>query len=170
MVVVVKIYDAVSTKTCLIWKEHWHKRFSYWRVSRLETLTLPYTVWVQQLLMQCSPDGPLCNIWLCCYLSHADTWILFNTVQDTLLNIRCSSPIDSKRLKCSCVSKAVINGGICFMVWMASVWEHLLAEAHCLQPLYICMTLQKMHVHHFIKWIPIHTIVFMITQCNKIRI
>jgi hypothetical protein len=58
----------------------------------------------------------------CNCLSHAETWILSNTVQDMFLYIRypdgyLSSPVDSKRQMFQ--SKSMISGSRGFMLWMA---------------------------------------------------
>jgi hypothetical protein len=56
------------------------------------------------------------------------------------------------------------------MVWMVLIQERFLVEACSPLITAICTAIHKMHVHQYVKQIPIHTVVFVTTQYNKVRI
>jgi hypothetical protein len=57
-----------------------------------------------------------------------------------------------------------------FMVWITSVWERFVIEALSPPTIAICTAIHKMHVRQFVKRMPIHIVIFKITQYKEIRI
>jgi hypothetical protein len=130
-----------------------------------------YCKWQGCSSYSCSAPG--CQLFQ--HSSRADSRIIFNTVEDTLLSITCPdgpvcSPIDSKRLKCSSLCKSTINGGKCFMALMTSVLECFLAETRSPPTIAASTATHKTHVRQLFKRTANSTVVFMIAQHKKFRI
>jgi hypothetical protein len=118
--------STASTKTCLIWKEHWQKDLTVEQTTHAKYLLLDSRqAWGPGLSMRFSPDGHLLSRQLCIYLSYADNWIPFSTVQKTLLTIRCPdgflySLTDSKRLQCCNLKSRRLMAA--YILWFGWRW------------------------------------------------
>jgi hypothetical protein len=179
------MYDSVCTKTSLIWKEHWQKKkrhstlpknHRYMSPARQSAGVRRWTCskWCEYSKCSCSTlHTAMCTTFDCG--SCADTRTLQHGPGHTPLHqlsswISLSSPIYSKMRKCSSLSKSIINGGKCFMVFMASVWEYFLVEACSPLIIFISIAINNMHVWQLVKGISIHTAVFTTAQCKNVRI
>ena len=83
----VEISDAISTKICLIYEEHWWDKkwtgsllnkpstavFLWWLISRCHTMHTLWMVRVQWLFIEYPQDSHITNSKCCCQLSHTDT-------------------------------------------------------------------------------------------------
>jgi hypothetical protein len=57
----------------------------------------------------------------------------------------------------------------CFIIWMASAWERFLVEKYETQTTALCRAKHNTHVPRFVERIQIHVVMFMVTQCRKVR-